>query len=342
MRRPEARSRSRAAETIPDPAPVPSAAPGAQARRVTVVGAGLMGTEIGLDYALGGHLVTLVDRAEDALDRSRSRARDSAAFLTRVGLVAAGRAADAGRRMRRTTDIETGVDDADIVIEAVDEDFQLKVRLLGTVARRNATATIATNTSALSVQALGEAAGAPERVIGTHYMNPPTLMPIVEVVPSDATEPPRTQRMLELLRAMGKEAVLVADVPGFITNRLQLALLREAVALVDAGVATPETIDLIARRGFGRRWSLAGPFESMAAGGPATLARVADEVFPYLASPTDGAAFRRVRLPAEADLEVAIARRNEGFASLLLRDRGLAPGRRPAAPADPRPTKTDA
>ena len=104
----------------------------------------------------------------------------------------------------------------------------------------------------------------------------------------------------------------MADVAGFITNRLQLALLREAATLVDRGVATPEAIDLVARVGFGRRWSLAGPFESIAAGGPATLARVADEVFPHLSADADGPVLRRIRLPEAREVDLAIARRNAG------------------------------
>ena len=286
-----------------------------------MIGAGLMGTEIGLEYALGGFDVTLVDRTEEALERSRRRADESVAFLGQTGIVVAAAGAAALLRLGLTTIIEEGVESAEVVVEAVDEDFHLKAGVLATVARISHTATIATNTSALSVTALGEAAKAPDRVVGTHYMNPPTLMPIVEVVPGRHTDPARTQRMLDVLQEMGKEAILVADVAGFITNRLQLALLREAAALVDEGVASPETIDLVARRGFGRRWSLAGPFESMAAGGPATLAKVADEVFPHLSSATDGTVIRRIQLPVPSDVRASIARRNFGFASLLIQDR---------------------
>ena len=286
---------------------------------VAVIGAGLMGTEIGLEYALGGFVVMLVDRTPEALERSRQRAGDSISFLGGVGLIDPAVGAAALERLSGTTVIEEAVEPADIVVEAVDEDFELKAGVLGTIARISDTATIATNTSALSVTALGDASGAPDRVLGTHYMNPPTLMPIVEVVPGRDTTPSRTQRMLDILRRLGKEAILIPDVPGFITNRLQLALLREAAALVDEGVASPETIDVVARKGFGRRWSLAGPFESMAAGGPKTLARVADEVFPHLASATDGSALRRITLPSSSNLQAAIDRRNLGFASVAPR-----------------------
>jgi 3-hydroxybutyryl-CoA dehydrogenase len=234
--------------------------------RVAVIGVGRMGSQIGWEYARGGHEVTFVAR-------SVTRARAT--------LQALGDASPA---------IVTSIDEAppaDLVIESVPESFDLKVELLGAAAAAHPGAILASNTSSLPITALGEAIGAPERTIGTHYWNPPLLMPLVEVIRGAASEEV-IGVVLETLRALGKRPVEIArDVPGFAWNRLQFALLREALWLVDEGVAEPAVIDEIVRDGLARRWRYTGPFETAALGGLDTFSAVAEYLFPELSTATD-------------------------------------------------------
>ena len=151
------------------------------------------------------------------------------------------------------------------------------------VAERWPEATIASNTSSLSISLLGRLAGAEERMLGTHYWNPPLLMPLVEVIAGDRTDLHRVDATIATLRSFGKRPVLVArDVPGFVWNRLQLALVREAAWIVENGVATPEVVDEIVRDGLARRWRYTGPFETMALGGVDSFKRIAENLFPVL------------------------------------------------------------
>src|SRR5262249_7139869 len=157
-----------------------------------------------------------------------------------------------------------------LIVESLPEDLALKTSVLGPLAERHPGATIATNTSSISIGALGEAAGIAERIVGTHYWNPPLLMPLVEIVARPQTPLALRDRTIELLRAIGKRpVVLEREVDGLLWNRLQLAVLRESLWLVEQGIATPETLDEVMRDGLARRWRLTGPFETVGLGGAA-------------------------------------------------------------------------
>ena len=144
---------------------------------------------------------------------------------------------------------------------------------------------IASNTSSLSIGEIGEACGAPERTVGTHYWNPPLLMPLVEVIAGPRSRPEAVELARAAVAGCGKRPVLVQrDVPGFIWNRLQHALLREALWIIDNGVATPEAVDEVVRFGNARRWEHVGPFAAAALGGIGTWQRVAGELFPVLSN----------------------------------------------------------
>jgi 3-hydroxybutyryl-CoA dehydrogenase len=232
------------------------------------------------------------------------------------------RAAD-GRAALARIDAEGDSDEAtalaELIVESVTEDFETKVGVLRHAGKLNAFATLATNTSALSISALGDATGLSHRLLGTHYWNPPSLMPLVELIAGKGTDPTRVTATEGVLRALGKEPVVAPDIPGFIWNRLQFALIREAAWLVATGAATADTIDLIAQRGLGRRWSIIGPFASLAAGGAATVASVADIVFPTLRN--DPLDLRQVDVDAIADVADRIERRDRRLAQMLIADR---------------------
>jgi 3-hydroxybutyryl-CoA dehydrogenase len=144
-------------------------------------------------------------------------------------------------------------------------------------------AVVATNTSSLDIGLLGEEIGAPTRVIGVHYLNPPYLNPLVELIPGAATSTDTTDHMLGVLAELGKQPILIRRaVPGFAWNRLQFALLREAVHLVESGVVTASEIDLIMQLGLGRRWRAVGPLKSVVLGGVDTFVSAAPRILESL------------------------------------------------------------
>lgn len=284
--------------------------------RVLVLGAGLMGAQIGCEYALGGHRVLLVARRRRRMLEHVDRAF---ATLERYDLRSADEA-EAGRGRLAFAAALDDATDADLVVESLPESFDLKAELLGAAAARFPTAILATNTSSLSVTRLGEAIAAPERTLGTHYWNPPLLMPLVELVAGDTTDASVVAAVEGLLRELRKRPVPARDVPGFVWNRLQLALLREAIWIVEHGVAGPETVDEVVRSGLARRWRLTGPFETVALGGAGVFERVAANLFPVLSDARAAAGLARL-LPADrAHLETVRERRDAGLAGELRSD----------------------
>jgi 3-hydroxybutyryl-CoA dehydrogenase len=282
---------------------------------VVVLGAGLMGAQIGCEYLLAGHTVTFVARD---LDRASERIERGLELAGQLGLFPAHRAAETASRMRLLTEPDL---EPDIVVESLPEDLSLKVSLLAPIAS-GGSAIIATNTSSLSVTTLGREIGAPERTLGTHYWNPPLLMPLVEVVLTAETDASVLAWIRETLVGLGKRPIVVnRDVPGFVWNRLQFALVREALWLVENGVATPEAVDEIVSDGLARRWRHVGPFEAAALGGLDTWLRVGANLLPELSDATSLAALER-HLPTDPkQLEAARDRRDNALVSKLLAER---------------------
>lgn len=284
--------------------------------RVVVVGLGLMGSQMACEYALGGHEVGgIARRPDDALariDRALALAADH-------GLVGDADATAARRRIAVGVEAPPG---ADLVVESIVEDLSAKAEVLAPLARAHPDATIATNTSSLSIDAIGAAAGAPARTVGAHYWNPPLLMPLVELVAGPRSDRARVEALAGVLRGLGKRPVIVErDVPGFVWNRLQLALLREALWIAENGVAAPETVDEIVRDGLARRWRHTGPFETAALGGVETFERVAANLFAELSRADRADGLGRF-VPREAARLAALReRRDRALAAELLRER---------------------
>jgi 3-hydroxybutyryl-CoA dehydrogenase len=290
--------------------------------RVVVVGAGRMGAQIGLEFAMSGFSTVLVNRTAESSDRARLAAEQAAATLVDHCVVDDERRSAAMARLSASCDLETACEGASYVVESVTEDMATKVDVLRRVASAaGPTAILTTNTSSLSVSELGRVSGTSARLTGTHYLNPPTLMPLVEVVPGGGTEGAIVEAVTATLSKMGKEPVLAPDIPGFIWNRLQFALLREAADLVTRqGVAT-STIDRVLERGLARRWSIIGPFTAIALGGPDTFAAVAKELFPVLTSEVDPRVFGAIDLPERDATAKALVDRDRRLAALLQHDR---------------------
>ncbi len=220
--------------------------------RVAVIGAGTMGHGIAQVAALAGYDTRITDAREDALAPAMKRIEANLDGGVRRGKLAADDAAAALARITTAADIAEAVADADLVIEAVVEDLGVKQALFASITvAAPAEATIATNTSSLSVSRIASAVDDPSRVVGMHFFNPVHIMKLVEVVRHDAAGESHVERVLAVARAMGKEPIVVQDVPGFASSRLGVVLGLEAMRMVEQGVARPEDIDKALELGYG-------------------------------------------------------------------------------------------
>lgn len=227
-----------------------------------VVGAGLMGAEIALVFALAGHEVLLHDRSEEALDRAIVRLRGVLDKGVARGAYASEAAGAALARIAPVTSLDA-MRDCTIVTEAVYEALEAKADVLRALDRICAPSCIvATNTSTLPISTLAAflAPGRRAQFIGTHYFSPVSRMQLVEVISGFATDETVADAVTRLMRDMGKQPVRVRDVAGFAVNRMLHALLIEAVKLVEEGVATPADLDTACRLGLGHP---IGPFAMM-------------------------------------------------------------------------------
>ncbi|QII83498.1 3-hydroxyacyl-CoA dehydrogenase family protein [Bordetella hinzii] len=221
--------------------------------RVAVVGAGLMGHGIAQAFMVAGFAVSIWDPLESARASVTTRIAEHLALM---GL-------DVPVRVRVCETLADCVAGCDLLVEAVPEKMELKHALLAAIDAIHPDCIIATNTSVLRISEIAEGSARPERVVGTHWWNPPYLIPVVEVVRGEKTSEEVAGRVSEWLRQAGKTPVDVyRDVPGFVGNRMQFALMREAAYLVEEGICSAETVDLVARLTFGRRWAAVGPLRN--------------------------------------------------------------------------------
>jgi 3-hydroxybutyryl-CoA dehydrogenase len=224
--------------------------------RIAVIGAGLMGHGIAQVFALAGHDVTIYDTDTANLDNAKVRILANLRDL--------GDDQSAVERVRPTADLAATVRDADFVVEAVLEDLPLKRKLFIEIEQHVRPDTIlASNTSVIPITKIMEGLRDRTRALGTHWWNPPYLVPLVEVIGTQWTSLPAIEQTMALHKAAGKMPVHVKkDVPGFVGNRLQHALWREAIALVEHGICDAETVDTVIKASFGRRLAVLGPLEN--------------------------------------------------------------------------------
>src|SRR6516165_5870191 len=224
--------------------------------RIAVIGAGLMGHGIAQVFALAGHDVSIHDSVAANLDSAKARILANLKDL--------GDDPSAVERVQPTADLAAAVRDADYVVEAVLEDLPLKQKLFAEIETHVPPQTIlASNTSVIPITKIMEGLRDRSRALGTHWWNPPYLVPLVEVIGTQWTSPAAIDWTMALHKAAGKMPVHVKkDVPGFVGNRLQHALWREAIALVERGICDAATVDTVIKASFGRRLAVLGPLEN--------------------------------------------------------------------------------
>lgn len=252
-------------------------------RNILIVGGGMMGKNIAFVMTANpGHRVIVTDIVRQDIGAGiRANCRQ----LLEHGVLSEDELEDRLRRVVFTDDM-TGelVRGADLVIEAVFEDMAVKratFRQLEAVCSPNAI--FCTNTSVMSPSEISAELKNRERFVGTHFWNPAHLIPLVEVVKSDATSDKTAETVMSLLASVGKKPVLCQkDVPGFIANRMQHALWREAISIVESGIADAETVDLAVRYSFGLRLPQLGPLENADMVGTDLTYSIHDYILPYL------------------------------------------------------------
>jgi 3-hydroxybutyryl-CoA dehydrogenase len=229
--------------------------------QIAVIGSGYMGGGIAQVFALAGRNVHIADVTAEHAHRSRQRIIDEAADYAARGLFPQDAAEQIAAHVTAAESIEAAVGGADFVEEAVPEILSLKHETLARIsAAARPEALIGSNTSTISIASLAEPVVHPERFLGVHFSNPAPFIPGVEVIPHAGTRPDAATEVIALLAESGKLGVEVADVTGFVLNRLQYALFTEAARLVEEGVATAEAVDTITRTTFGYRLPFFGPF----------------------------------------------------------------------------------
>lgn len=217
--------------------------------KVAVIGAGTMGNGIAQVFAMHGHAVTMVDVSAAALEKGTAAIQGSLARLVKKGTVTADAAAAATSRIAVATTVDAARD-AELAIEAASENPALKFEIFRQLdAACVAGVILATNTSSISITEIAAKTRRPERVIGMHFMNPVPVMALVEVIRGQATSDDTTRQVMELAAALGKTPVEVNDYPGFVSNRVLMPMINEAIFCVMEGVGTPEAIDQVMKLG---------------------------------------------------------------------------------------------
>ena len=213
--------------------------------RVAVVGAGQMGNGIAHVFAQSGFPVTMIDVSQDALDKGRSTIAKNIERQVKKGTIPADEQVQIMSRIDLNTDLEA-VGEASLVVEAASEDSGLKYRIFTDLDRiAKPGAVLATNTSSISITEIARRTSRPDKVVGMHFMNPVPVMKLVEIIRGLATSDETTKYVVDLSKQLGKTPVEVNDFPGFVSNRVLMPMINEAVYCLMEGVGEPEAIDQV-------------------------------------------------------------------------------------------------
>lgn len=231
--------------------------------RITVIGPGMMGHAIAQEFAAAGYAVTLCGRDKERLEQARVKIENSLVELADWELISKDDIAPTLDRVELTIDLEAAGSNADFIVESIAEVLEVKQKLFAKLDAVCPPHTIlASNTSSLMPTILAAATQRSDRFLIAHYFNPPYLMPLVEIVRGEHTSDDVIDAIFNLYQKMGKRPIICQkEALGFIVNRLQLALWREAFSIVQRGIASPQDVDRAVKDSFGRRLGMVGPFE---------------------------------------------------------------------------------
>ena len=258
-------------------------------KNIAIIGAGLMGHGIAQEFACAGYRVHLHDITEQQLNNARVQIGKNLTLLAENAVIEEISISATLQRIHTTTDLTAAAKTADFVVEAVSENLPLKQQIFEELDSLCQPHTIlASNTTALMPSQIGVNTKRTDRILNTHYFNPPYLIPLVELIRSPDTSDETVSVTFDLLTAIGKTpAIIDKEALGFVGPRLQAALIREAFAIVEQGIASAETVDLVVRNSFGRRLSVAGPFEVFELAGWDLVLAAFEELYKDLNSSPD-------------------------------------------------------
>lgn len=254
--------------------------------RIAVLGCGTMGHSIALNAAWAGLSVKMQGISDADLEQGWTNMLKKLEVMLDNGILSNSEAAQIQENIKMTVSVEEAVTDATFVIEAVPENIQLKIDLFKRLDALCAPDVIlASNTSGLSPTEIASETVYPERTVVTHFWNPAHLIPLVEVVRGEKTGDEAVERSFQLLKQMKKKPIEVKkEIPGFVGNRLQYALFREAQYLLEEGIASKEDIDDAVTYGIGRRLPVSGPLMTADMGGLDVFSAISDYLFQHLSS----------------------------------------------------------
>ena len=258
-------------------------------RQITVIGAGLMGHGIAQEFACAGYRVLMHDVTDEHLETARVQIEKNLNVLAENAVIEQKSITPTLQRIQTATELSAVAENADFVVEAVTENLALKQQIFEELDAICPPHTIlASNTTALMPSQIGVNAKRKRQILNTHYFNPPYLIPLVELIRSPDTSDETVTVTFDLLTTIGKTpAIIEKEALGFVGPRLQAALIREAFAIVEQGIASAETVDLVVRNSFGRRLSVAGPFEVFELAGWDLVLAAFEELYKDLNSSAD-------------------------------------------------------
>jgi len=257
-------------------------------KKVVLAGAGTMGASLAQVYAKAGYDTILCNRSESGLKRAENLIGINQATLVKEKLLTAEESATLREKITLTTDRDT-YRDADLVVESIVENLAVKQEFWAEISHLvPETALLASNTSGLHLTDIAEAVYLPERFIGQHWLNPPHLLPLCELICGKKTSQQTLAQMREIVSGLDKKPVVVSDINGFIINRIQFAVLREALYIVQSGAATAEDVDNVMKYGLGLRYAALGPFGTADFGGLDTFEHISSYLFADLCDQKEG------------------------------------------------------
>lgn len=249
-------------------------------RTVAVIGAGVMGAGIAQAFSAHGFQVHLFSRSRDRLKSALQLIASRHKELIRNGAMSRRSAERSRSLINVTTSLNDAVRDADLISENIAERIEAKRALFRQLSNLPPNVILSTNTSSLPLASISASVKHPERFVGMHWMNPAYLMPIVEIIRGPATSDATVQATCDFTKRAGKSPIVLnRDIPGFVINRLQYALFREAFLLLQKRVIDPAGIDEALKDGLGLRWTILGPFEHMDLSGLNLVEAVAASLF---------------------------------------------------------------